>query len=375
MWEEFIFTVKRNRFKVGFLRDIFTAPISWLYGMGVSVRHSLYDMGAYKSEEFDIPIVCVGNITVGGTGKTPMTEYLVQLLSSYYNVAVLSRGYKRKTRGFLLAEVGMSYRRIGDEPKQIKLKFPTIPVAVCEKRSVGIKKLRELHPEVNLIILDDGFQHRAVEPWVNIVLMDYNNPIYTDHLLPLGRLRDTKSSLRRAHMVVVTKCPENLTPINRRLVYKNLELFPYQSLYFTRHKSSELLPLFPSLSGEEAKPHKSPVIAIATIANPTGYLEYIESKYQLVDQFIFPDHYNFKMSDIAKIEEAISKAPEGTVIAMTEKDAVKLLASKKISKQTRALMYCISINVSFADGAEDHFMRILSQYVSENQKYKITHPE
>ncbi len=360
---------------MGILRNIVAAPVSWLYGMGVALRHSLYEMGVYKTEEFDIPVVCVGNITVGGTGKTPMTEYLVRTLSTRYNVAILSRGYKRKTKGFVLAETSMSYRRIGDEPKQMKLKFPLIPLAVCEKRSVGIKKLRELHPEVDLIILDDAFQHRAVEPWVNILLMDYNNPVYKDHMLPLGRLRDSRSQMRRAHMVVVTKCQENIAPIDRRLVINHLELFPYQSLFFTSNVSSDLLPIFPSLSGEEAKPHNTPVVAIASIANPKGFFGYLESHYELVETITFPDHHTFKMSDIAKVEAALNRAPEGAVIAMTEKDAVKLLASKKISEKTRSLMYCISIRMQFVDDTESNFMRILWQYIRENHKYKITHPE
>ncbi|MEG0656446.1 MAG: tetraacyldisaccharide 4'-kinase [Mucinivorans sp.] len=158
------------------MRNILTAPLSWLYAAGVALRHAMFNIGLYKVEEFDIPIVVVGNITVGGTGKTPFTEYLVEQLSTDYHVAVLSRGYMRKTKGFVLASETSSFKNVGDEPKQIKLKFPSIPVAVCEKRVVGIKKLRELHPEVNLIILDDAFQHRHVEGWVNIVLMDYNCP-------------------------------------------------------------------------------------------------------------------------------------------------------------------------------------------------------
>lgn len=360
---------------MGFLQNIVAAPISWLYGMGVSLRHYFYNTGIYKSEEFDIPIVCVGNITVGGTGKTPTTEYLVQTLSSYYYVAVLSRGYKRKTKGFLLCEPNMSYRRIGDEPKQMKMKFPTVPVAVCENRREGIKQIRSHHPEVNLIILDDAFQHRAVEPWVNIVLMDYSNPIYNDKLLPLGRLRDLKGTIRRANMVVVTKCPKGLTPLDRRLVSKNLELFPYQTLFFTRFKSDDALPMFRDLSGEKPLLLGSNVLAISTIANPRPFIAHVESSYNLVDKIAFADHHNFKMRDIAMIEDRLKSYPPDTKIVMTEKDAVKLIASKKIKPETRAKMYCISVSMKFADGKADYFNHILLQFVSENQKYKITHPE
>ena len=168
---------------MGILRNILTTPLSWIYGGIIGIRHALFNWKILKSQPFDIPIVCIGNITVGGTGKTPHTEYLIQVLSTRYNVAVLSRGYKRRSKGFQLAAVNSSFKRIGDESKQIKLKFPDIPVAVAEKRTEGIRRLRELHPEVNLIILDDGFQHRYVESWINIVLMDYNCPIWEDKLL------------------------------------------------------------------------------------------------------------------------------------------------------------------------------------------------
>lgn len=360
---------------MGFFREILAAPASWLYGMGVNIRHFLYNVGVFKSEEFDIPIVCVGNLTVGGTGKTPTTEYLVQMLSSYYNVAILSRGYKRKTKGFVLCEPNMSYRRIGDEPKQMKMKFPSIPVAVCEDRREGIKQLRKHHREINLIILDDAYQHRAIEPWVNILLMDYNQPIYNDRMLPLGRLRDTKGALHRAHIVIVTKSPKNLTPLDMRLVRDNLELYPYQALYFTRFKSDDAMPLFKDLSGEEALAKGSNVLAFATIANPKGFFEYLKETYKLLDKIAFPDHHDFMMSDIAMIEERLSKLPEDTKIIMTEKDAVKLIASKRISAATRAKMYYVPVSVKFADGKSDHFRHILSQYVSENQKNNITHPK
>ncbi len=341
--------------------------------MGVSLRNSLYDWGTYKSVEFDIPIVCVGNLTVGGTGKTPMTEYLVQLLSQRYNVAVLSRGYKRRTSGFIIAKPDMSYRRIGDEPKQIKIKFPTIPVAVCESRVQGIRRLREMHPEVNLIILDDAFQHRAAEAWVNIVLMDYNRPIYHDKLLPVGRLRDKRSSMLRAHMIVTTKCPTNLTPLDCRIVRKYLELSPYQSLYFSKVSSSEAMPLFPALSGGDALPTGAPVIVMASLANPRGFLEHCTSKYNVVGQAIYKDHHALRMRDIAHVEQQLLDCPVGTVVVMTEKDAVKLMNSRKISEATLSRMYCVSINVRMENCGE--FARILWQYVAKNQKYNITHPE
>lgn len=360
---------------MGFFKNIVAIPASWLYGAGVAVNNTMFDWGIKKVTEFDIPIICIGNITVGGTGKTPMAEYLVRLLSSYYNVAVLSRGYKRKTKGFILASADMSFKRIGDEPKQIKLKFPLIPVAVCEKRVEGINRLREAHPEINLIILDDAFQHRYVEGWVNIVLMDYNNPVYEDRLLPWGRLRDFRSSLARAHMMVVTKCPVGITPLDCRIVRNNLDIYAYQSLFFTKLSSQRAIPLFAELSGTEPLPYHHPVIAIATVANPTLFIEHLEDNYTLVDKLIFSDHHTFRMRDIERIERLLEQAPEGTVIVMTEKDAVKLMNSQKISELTRSKMFYISITVDFIDNQDSAFIRIITHYVSENYKYKITHPE
>lgn len=338
------------------------------------MRHKLFEIGAISSTEFDIPIVCVGNITVGGTGKTPTTEYLIALFAKQYNVAVLSRGYKRKTKGFVMATTTSSFKKIGDEPKQIKLKFPNIPVAVCERRVEGVKRLRELHPEVNLVILDDAFQHRYIEPWVNILLVDYNNPIHEDYMLPLGRLRDLPSQISRANLVIMTKCPPNITPLDLRLANKNLDLLPYQHLFFTTFVSSPPFPLFPHLA--TITPRKgNPVITLTAIANPKPFISHIESNFTLVGNLAFPDHYTFKLRDMQRLEEMLAQNPADTIVMMTEKDAVKLLSSKKISENTRSRLFYISICQEFVDGAEMQFNRVIHQYVRENQKHNIAHPQ
>ena len=223
---------------------LIAAPLAWIYGLIINVRHKLFDLKILRSEEFDIPVVCVGNLTVGGTGKTPVTEFLIERLSGERRVAVLSRGYRRRTKGFVLSTPRSSVKSIGDEPKQMKMKYPDVPMAVCEKRAEGIRRLREIHPEIELVILDDAFQHRYVEPWVNILLMDYNRPVYRDRLLPWGRLRDTRGQIDRANFVLVTKCPEDLNPLDMRIVRNSLGLYPYQSLYFSRMEQGEALPLF-----------------------------------------------------------------------------------------------------------------------------------
>lgn len=360
---------------MGFIRDMFAAPVSWIYGAAVSFRHSLFNWGVKKTEEFDIPIVVVGNITVGGTGKTPMTEYLVRMLSDKYNVAVLSRGYGRKTKGFVEIRPRMSYKKVGDEPKQIKMNFPNIPVVVCEKRVAGIKRLREIHPEVNLVILDDAFQHRYVEGWVNIVLMDYNLPVYEDRLLPLGRLRDVKGALRRANILVVTKCPDALTPLDCRLVRNNLELYPYQTLYFAKSHNNKARPLFTKEAQAVELPFGSPVVAMVTIANPVPFLEYVEQNYQLSAELIFPDHHRLKYKDIEKLEAMLKAAPKSAVVVMTEKDAVKLFCARGLSKELRSRLYYVSVSMHLMDNGYDGFSSIVTKYVSENYKYKLLHPK
>lgn len=337
------------------------------------MRHVFFNWGILRKTEFDIPIVCVGNLALGGTGKTPHTEYLIQVLSQNYNVAVVSRGYKRKTRGFVLAQTNSSFKSIGDEPKQIKLKFPNIPLAVCEKRVKGINLLREAHPEVNLIILDDAFQHRYVEPWVNVLLMDYNHPIYEDHMMPWGRLRDTKKQLDRAQIIIATKCPCELRPLDYRLVHKKLDLYTYQSLYFTRFHSEEPAPLFPTLGPPKVYPGQS-IIIMAGIANPTTFIAPLEAEYKVAHKLIFPDHYTYKMQDIYHIEELLRGLPPDTIIVMTEKDAVKVMNSRKIPDDVRRRFHYVSISVKFANDREADFVQKIEQYVRKNQKDSITHP-
>ncbi len=353
---------------------LFKIPLSWLYGAGVAVRNKFFDWGWRHSEEFDIPIVCVGNLTVGGTGKTPHTEYLIDHFSKKYRVAVLSRGYKRKTKGFVEAAVQSSYRKVGDEPKQIKLKFPHIPVAVCEKRAEGIRRLRALHPEIDLIVLDDAFQHRQVEAWVNIVLVDYNRPVADDHLLPWGRLRDSRRQLKRAQIVVVTKCPDAIKPIDLRMRRKELDLFPYQALYFSRFRPGELVPLFPEHGLARPRPGTS-VVALAGVAAPAPFFSQLGQRFRLVKKLAYPDHYAYRTSDLKKIEQTLASSPSGTVVVMTEKDAVKLSSRQKVPEALQKRLYYAPIEVTFLDQGEQGFVRQIDQYVHKNHKYSVLHPE
>lgn len=347
-------------------------PFAQIYKLIVAVRHKLFDWDILHSEEFDIPIVCVGNITVGGTGKTPISEFLISYLSDNHRVALLSRGYKRRTKGYVEAEVNSSFLSVGDEPKQIKLKFPDIVVAVCEKRVDGIREIRKRHPEVNLIILDDGFQHRYVEPWVNIVLMDYTRPIYRDEFLPVGTLRDFKGQLRRANFIVVTKCPQDINPLEMRIVNSNLGLFPYQSLHFTIFKEGRIAPLFPDMAAGTV-PYSCPVIAMAGIGNPDPFVNSLAGRYNIVNTLIFSDHHPYRMRDLAKMKKLLDQSPANTIIVTTEKDAVKLTNRKRIPEQIQRALYFIPIEVSFANDSQEEFLRKLNMYVKSNQKYSLLH--
>lgn len=348
------------------------APFAFLYGAAVSVRNKMFDWGWLPSKSYDIPIVCVGNITVGGTGKTPVTEMLVEYLSQKYNVAVLSRGYKRKTKGYREAAVNSSILEVGDEPKQIKLKFPDIVVAVCEKRTDGIDQIRQNHPEVNLIILDDGFQHRYVEPWVSILLIDYTRPTYKDHMLPWGNLRDNKSQIKRAKHVIITKCPQNMTAIDRRIVNKILGLYPYQSLYFTEMINMQPAAVFVEGDNKVIKKDQ-PVIAMSGIGNPEAFNEVIAQRFKLIDKLVYPDHHPYRRRDLDTITEALKNAPEGTVIMTTEKDAVKFANSKKVPQYIRERLFYQPIKVVFYDDTENDFFNKLNDDVTTNPKDRVLH--
>ncbi len=353
---------------------MFRCVASGLYGLGVWIRHKAYDWGLVRSREFDMPVVCVGNLTVGGTGKTPMTELLVECLSRHYRVAVLSRGYKRRTKGFLEVETTTPFLDSGDEPKQIKLKFPEVTVAVCKDRGEGIDRIRELHPEVNLVVLDDGFQYRKVEAWANIVLMDYGRPIYKDKLLPSGRLRDTRGQMYRANFVVVTKCPPEMTPLDMRIVRKSLELLPYQGLFFSQMSNGTPTPLFADAAKGSVR-EGDPVVVMSGIGAPGPFEKAMRDKYRVVDTLSFPDHHPYRMRDLEKMQRALDKAPQGTVIVTTEKDAVKLTNRRKIPAHIQERLYFVPVHLEFLDDSQGDFLRKLYHYVRSNQKYSLLHSQ
>ncbi len=351
--------------------SVWFAPLAFLYGVGVSVRHKMFDWGWRTVRRFDVPIVSVGNLTVGGTGKTPVVEMLVRHLRQDYNIAVLSRGYGRRTKGYLEVEPQMSFLQTGDEPKQIKQKFPEVVVAVCERRGEGIDRIRSEHPGVNLIILDDGFQHRQVEAWVNILLMDSTRPIYQDHLLPWGSLRDRVSQLPRAHYVMVTKCSADMNALDRRIVRKSLKLFPYQGLYFTRTVGGAPVAVFDE--GRQMAPRPGDqVVAMSGIGNPKAFEDGLMAGYEVVDVLRYPDHHPYRSRDLRDMQRMLDHYPRAAIVT-TEKDAVKLTNSRKIPPEIRERLFYQPIRVAFEDSAEDDFIKKLENDLRTNPRERFFH--
>ncbi|MDE5843560.1 MAG: tetraacyldisaccharide 4'-kinase [Muribaculaceae bacterium] len=335
-------------------------PLSWLYGMVMWVRNKLFDWGILSQMEYDVPVVGVGNLTVGGTGKTPHTEYILANLCGQYNVAVLSRGYKRKTKGFIAANSKSTPETIGDEPWQIYNKFGRrIKVAVCENRRMGITELLNLYPDLDLIVLDDSFQHRWVKPKVNILLMEYSRPVYKDHLLPLGRLRESSHEINRADKVIVTKCPESLNPIDYRIVTKDLDLMKFQKIYFSRYVYDELRPVFPDDARFSANlntlTQKDSVYLLTGIAHPRYFVLHFKDYPFRKRVEHFSDHHNFSRKDIAKIEQRFRDMKgERKLIITTEKDAVRLVHNPYFPPELKPFVFFQPIRVEMVAGPHGH---------------------
>ncbi len=343
--------------KTKILKYILT-PFSWIYGVVMAVRNWLFDNNILPHEEFDIPIVSVGNLTVGGTGKTPHTEYIVEMLAMEYNTAVLSRGYKRKTKGFIIANSNSTPDSVGDEPLQIYHKFGyRVKVAVCEDRRKGIRELVRQFPTLELIVLDDAFQHRYVKPKVSVLLMDYNRPLYKDRLLPLGRLRESPHQINRADMVIVTKCPHDITPLDFRLVQKNLDLMTFQKLYFSRYTYGGLLPVFPDDDPYQASlsdfTKNDTVLLLSGIANPRGFVRHFKNYPFKLKVCHFPDHHNFTREDLENIQKKFNTLPgERKIILTTEKDSVRLAYNPYFPTKLKRIIYFMPIAVKMVNGLD-----------------------
>ena len=353
-------------------------PLSFLYGMGVRFRNMLFDTGILESRSFPIPVISVGNITVGGAGKTPHVEYLIRLLCETKRVSVLSRGYKRRTKGYLLASSSSTSLELGDEPYQMYLKYGRqVHVAVSANRCEGIERLCS-DPETkdtDVILLDDAFQHRYVKPGVNILLVDYHRLIVYDKLLPAGRLREPKDGKRRADIVIVTKCPPDLRPMYFRVITKALHLYPYQKLFFTTIEYGDLIPLFSnsrSLALSEITSDYE-VLVLSGIASPQHLLCDIQKHTENVIPMTFRDHHLFTPKDIARINNTFDSLSSKRIIITTEKDAARLVGLDGLSDDVRNHIYALPIKTTFLLEQQEQFDEFILSYVLKNSKDSILH--
>lgn len=353
-------------------------PLSFLYGMGVHFRNMLFDTGILESRSFPIPVISVGNITVGGAGKTPHVEYLIRLLCETKRVSVLSRGYKRRTKGYLLASSSSTSLELGDEPYQMYLKYGRqVHVAVSANRCEGIERLCS-DPETkdtDVILLDDAFQHRYVKPGVNILLVDYHRLIVYDKLLPAGRLREPKDGKRRADIVIVTKCPPDLRPMDFRVITKALNLYPYQKLFFTTIEYGDLIPLFSnsrSLALSEITSDYE-VLVLSGIASPQHLLCDIQKHTDNVIPMTFRDHHLFTPKDIARINNTFDSLSSKRIIITTEKDAARLVGLDGLSDDVRNHIYALPIKTTFLLEQQEQFDEFILSYVLKNSKDSILH--
>lgn len=366
------------------------------YWLTLKVRHFMYDHGMKKSASAEVPTICVGNLTVGGTGKTPHTEMLIRTLTrdvdwGAKNIAVLSRGYKRKTKGFQQVSSEGSAKEFGDEPLQIKRKFPFVTVAVDKSRKEGCdflcnpekvqtsKKARKcIHkefPKADIIILDDAFQHRALKPTVSIVLVDYNRPVFKDHLMPLGKLRDLPERIEAADIIVVSKCPTYMDAWERSRWAEALGLGMYdaagchgvrksgrkQHIFFTSIGYDASDAVFPE--GDSRYLYTQRLILFSGIANDKPLRNYLSGTYKIVKHFDFPDHHKFRKADISSINNAARNFPT-SVVMTTEKDCQRIRDCRKISDNLKLRLFYTPIKSDFLSQEDkDRFTTVLKSYL------------
>lgn len=351
-------------------------PFSLVFRLAVFVRNLLFDLKILPSRSFKVPVIALGNITVGGTGKTPHVEYLVGLLHDRCRVAVLSRGYKRKTRNFLVVLKKSKVAEAGDEPLQIKRKYPGTYVAVDRKRCHGIRRLMKMKPRPEAIILDDAFQHRHVKPGLSILLVDYNRPVFRDMLLPAGNLREPWKNAARADIIIVAKCPEKLNGIEKARFISYLKIRLKQNIFFTKYAYGDPVPVFQR--GKNRKRilnykslHKAGarIILVTGIADPAPLRNFLSGHMTVYDELVYSDHHRFGYRDLKAIADSYERAGENAkYIFTTEKDAMRLRELNVKDKQLRKAFHYIPVEVKFLSKGEKPFIKRVSKYLKKAGK-------
>ncbi len=344
---------------------ILLLPFSLLYGLIIFVRNWLYDKNYLRSLEFNLPIICVGNLAVGGTGKSPMVEYLIELLHKQFNVATVSRGYKRKTSGYVLASDTSTALEIGDEPMQFHLKFPQVPVAVGEERLVAIPQLLYDKPGTQAIILDDAFQHREIRAGLNILLTECGDIFTRDFFLPTGDLRDQYSSYKRAQIIVVTKCPPELSDEEKNKIIKEISPLDKQQIFFTCINYG--MPYHITNRTVRNITPQDEVLLVCGIASPKPLKNYLHEQASTYYQQTYSDHHIFSIDDLSEINERFKQITAANkFIITTEKDAVRLM---KFEGQLKDMpLYVLPIQHKFLFNEEEKFNRIIADFVSNFEK-------
>ncbi|RPE08397.1 tetraacyldisaccharide 4'-kinase [Chitinophaga lutea] len=339
-------------------------PFSLLYGLVLWIRNRLYDNGVLTSVEFDLPVIAVGNLSVGGTGKTPHVEYLIRLLKDHYKTATLSRGYNRKTKGYLLAGPQSTAADIGDEPMQFHRKFPDVKVCVGEERMLAVPQLLGDEPETAVILLDDAFQHRSIKPGLNIMVTDYSRLFTRDHVVPVGRLREGRKGYHRADIIIVSKCPATLARAEKETIEREIAPLPHQQVYFTTLQYGEPYPLLP---GGPVQPARDTAMLVACgIARPEPMVQHLLQKHSNVHLLAFPDHYYYTQKDLDKMKLELEQLDGARkVIITTEKDAVRLqLLQERITAMQLPFMV-LPVEVGFLFDAAGSFNSHIFDYVAE----------
>jgi len=359
---------------MGKRKYLFLYPFSLLYRLVTDIRNFLYDKGFLTSAEFSIPIICAGNITVGGTGKTPHTEYLVRLLREKFRVAVLSRGYRRKSTGFRVVTPSSTVIESGDEPLMIARKFSDILVAVDRDRVNGIKAILKEFPLTEAVIMDDGFQHRSLKPGFSILLTDFNRLMTRDQLMPYGYLRESKKNIKRADMILVTKSPEDISAGTIDEITRELKIYGGKEVFFTSLKYDAPIPLFKdNFPGQFSLSHEDRgnrgVVLVTGIASSGPIKKYLGKYFSELLHIDFPDHHCYTGPDIEKITRAVNhlKSSEKYIVT-TEKDAVRIREFTNIALPLKTTFFYIPISVKFLNNAGPRFENLIIEYVRKNNR-------
>lgn len=339
-------------------------PFSWLYALVVGVRNLAYDAGWFKQTSFPLPVIAIGNLDIGGAGKSPMTEYLIRKLKDRYHLATLSRGYGRETSGYLVAGSHTTAHEIGDEPAQFKQKFPAVTVAVCEKRVVGVERLK---PDHELILLDDAFQHRAIKPGLSILLFDYSRIFEPHWLLPAGNLRESFSGRKRADIMVVSKCPKDLDRENQLRIIQRIRPFAHQSVFFTAIRYGNLQDISGQPAGDVRIDAQTTVFLLTGIANPSPLLQEIGRFTSHVIHHNYPDHHQFTLKNIVKlVKEFTDLASPKKMIITTEKDAQRLRDESLFNGLMPLPVWVLPITIEFLNEEGDHFDQLIQNDVRKH---------